>query len=301
MRPNLVVLHIPVMNKEVISAVSPKNGDIVVDCTIGTGGHAEEVLKMISPKGRLIGIDRDIDSLTIAKERLNNFSHNLELVHDDFRNLDIILNKLHVKEADAFLFDLGISSFQLDNPERGFSLKFNGPLDMRLDKESYISAYDLINHLSEQEISSILKTFGEERFHNRIASFLVKERAAKPISTTQDLTDVIFKAIPYRYQGSKIHPATRTFQAFRIAVNRELEALDIALEKAMQFLKQKGRICVISFHSLEDRIVKEKFRKFFKGGTLKIITKKPLRPSSEEVRQNLRCRSAKLRAAERIR
>ena len=288
------------MSKEVIEVLSLKSGDIVVDCTIGTGGHAEELLKMISPKGRLIGIDRDVESLALAKERLNNFHYNLELVHDDFRNLDVILNKLNVKEADAFLFDLGVSSFQLDNPERGFSLKFNGPLDMRLDKESYISAYDLVNHLSEGEISSILKTFGEERFHNRIASFLVKERSVKPISTTQDLTDVVLKAIPYRYQSHKIHPATRAFQAFRIAVNRELEALDIALDKAIHFLKRKGRICVISFHSLEDRIVKEKFRKFSIAGELKLITKKPLRPAIDEMRKNIRCRSARLRAAERI-
>ncbi len=294
------MLHIPVMSKEVFEVISPKNGDIVVDCTIGTGGHAEELLKMISPNGRLIGIDRDIDSLSIARDRLNNFHNNLELVHDDFRNLDVVLNKLHIKQVDAFLFDLGVSSFQLDNPERGFSLKALGPLDMRLDKESYISAYDLVNHLSEQEISSILKTFGEERFHNRIASFLVKERSTGPISTTRDLADIILKAIPYRYQSHKIHPATRTFQAFRIAVNRELEALDIALEKAVQFLKQKGRICVISFHSLEDRIVKDKLRTCSKNSWLKIITKKPLRPTPEEMRQNLRCRSARLRAAERI-
>jgi 16S rRNA (cytosine1402-N4)-methyltransferase len=294
------VLHTPVMSKEVIDALSPKNGDIVVDCTIGTGGHAEELLKMISPKGRLIGIDRDIDTIALARERLNNFQDNIELVHEDFRNIDIVLNKLNIKEVDAFLFDLGISSFQLDNPERGFSLKSNGPLDMRLDKESYISAYDLVNHLSEAEISSILKTFGEERFHNRIASFLVKERTNKPISTTQELSDVILKAIPYRYQSYKIHPATRTFQAFRIAVNRELEALEIALEKAMQYLKQKGRICVISFHSLEDRIVKEKFRNLSKDGRFKIITKKPLRPTFAEMHNNLRSRSARLRAAERI-
>ena len=178
MRADFVVLHIPVMSKEVIEVLSVKNGDIVVDCTIGTGGHAEELLKMISPKGRLIGIDRDIDSIALARERLNNIHNNVELAHDDFRNLDTVLDKLHIKEVDAFLFDLGVSSFQLDNPERGFSLKSNGPLDMRLDKESYISAYDLVNHLSEQEISSILKTFGEERFHNRIANFLVKERTS---------------------------------------------------------------------------------------------------------------------------
>jgi 16S rRNA (cytosine1402-N4)-methyltransferase len=171
---------------------------------------------------------------------------------------------------------------------------------MRLDRESYISAYDLVNHLSEQEISSILKSFGEERFHNRIANFLIKERTDKPLSTTQDLADTVLKAIPPRFQSHKIHPATRTFQAFRIAVNRELESLEIALEKATKFLSRKGRICVISFHSLEDRIVKEKFRVFFKDARIKIITKKPLRPTGAEIHQNLRCRSAKLRAAERI-
>lgn len=294
------VLHIPVMSKEVVGMLSLKQGDIVVDCTIGTGGHAEELLAMISPTGKLIGIDRDLDSLALTKDRLNNFSPNLELVHDDFRNLDTILGRLNIKEVDAFLFDLGVSSFQLDNPGRGFSLKFNGPLDMRLDRESYISAYDLINCLSEQEISSILKTFGEERFHNRIAHFLVKERTLKAISNTQDLTDIVLKAIPPHYQSHRIHPATRTFQAFRIAVNRELESLEVALEKAIVFLKKGGRICVISFHSLEDRIVKGKFRKFSQEGRLKLITKKPQRPLAKEIRENLRCRSAKLRTAERI-
>lgn len=292
--------HIPVLLKEAIGALSPKSGGTIVDCTLGTGGHAEELLKMISPKGRLVAIDRDIEALTVAKERLNNFHNNLELVHDDFRNLDVILNKLQIKEVDGFLFDLGISSFQLDNPERGFGLKFNAPLDMRLDRESHICAYDLVNYLSEQEISSILKNFGEERFHNRIANFLVKERSHKPISTTQDLRDIVLKAIPYRYQSHKIHPATRTFQAFRIAVNRELESLEIALEKTMQFLKKGGRICVISFHSLEDRIAKEKFRAFFKEERVKIITQKPIRPTPAEINDNPRCRSAKLRAAERI-
>ncbi len=294
------MLHIPVMSKEVIGMLSPQNGDIIVDCTVGTGGHAEQLLKMVSPKGRLIGIDRDIDSLAVAKEGLANFSGNFELVHGDFRNLDVVLNRLGIKEADSFIFDLGVSSFQLDNPERGFSLKMKGPLDMRLDRESYISAYDLVNYLSEEEISSILKTFGEERFHNRIANFLVKERSHKLISTTVDLADVVLKAVPPSRHSHKIHPATRTFQAFRIAVNRELESLGIALKKARHFLKRGGRICVISFHSLEDRIVKDAFRNLSGEAQLKIITKKPLRPALAEIHQNLRCRSAKLRAAERI-
>ncbi|MDP2939389.1 MAG: 16S rRNA (cytosine(1402)-N(4))-methyltransferase RsmH [Candidatus Omnitrophota bacterium] len=294
------MLHIPVMSKEILQIFSLRDGDIVVDCTIGTGGHSEQFLRVISPQGRLIGIDRDIESLNVAKERLKNFQNNLELVHEDFRNLDLVLKRLNIKDVDAFLFDLGVSSFQLDNPERGFSLKSQGPLDMRFDKESYILAYDLVNYLSEQEISSIIQAFGQERFHNRIARFLVKERNIRPISTTQDLSDIVLKAIPYRYHSHKIHPATQTFQAFRIAVNRELESLEIALEKSMQFLRKVGHICVVSFHSLEERIVKEKFIKFSKDGLIKILTKRPLRPTIREIRQNLRCRSARLRAAERI-
>ncbi len=293
-------VHISVMKEEVLKYLNLQSGDCIVDCTIGTGGHTLSILGAIGPQGHLVGIDRDEDSLKIAQEKSKEFSGRLNFIQNDFRHIDDILKSLEIREVDGILFDLGISSFQLENPERGFSFKSDGPLDMRMDKHSFISAYDLVNSLSEREISSILKNFGEERWHNRIASYLVKERAKKPIESTFDLTNTVLKAIPHRYQNERIHPATRTFQAFRIAVNRELEALEIALDKCMDYLKNGGRLCVISFHSLEDRIVKQKFRYFAKEGQVKLLTKKPLRPSSEETGQNHRSRSARLRVAERI-
>jgi 16S rRNA (cytosine1402-N4)-methyltransferase len=294
-----VVLHTAVMSKEVIDLLNPRPGQVFVDCTMGTGGHAGEILKRILPKGRVIGIDRDAESLEKAKARLEKFSDSCTLVNDDFRNLDAIFNRLNIQEIDGVLFDLGISSWQLDASERGFSIKQEGPLDMRMDKHSYISAYDLVNSLSEKEIATILKTFGQERFHNRIAHLLVEERNKGQITTTKELSDIVLKAIPYRYQSHSIHPATRTFQAFRIAVNRELEALGLGLEKAINHLSKGARVGVISFHSLEDKIVKDQFKKFQRQKMLKIVTSKPLRPSAEEMRENPRSRSAKLRVAER--
>ncbi|MFH0913456.1 MAG: 16S rRNA (cytosine(1402)-N(4))-methyltransferase RsmH, partial [Candidatus Omnitrophota bacterium] len=198
------------------------------------------------------------------------------------------------------LFDLGISSYQLENPNRGFSFQCDGPLDMRLDRNSYISAYDLINNLNEEEISTMLRTFGEERWHNRIARFLVQERHKHAITTTRQLSDVVVSAIPPKYRHYRIHPATRTFQAVRIAVNRELENVGLAIDKAVEFLDSSARICVISFHSLEDRIVKFRFRKFAAEGKVKIITPKPLTPTEAEIRGNPSSRSSKLRVAERL-
>ena len=292
--------HIPVMNREILTYLNLKPGGCVVDCTIGTAGHALEIAGCLGREGRLVGIDRDGESLNIAKGKLKSSLGKYSFVQNDFRNIDNILNDLKIKEVDGFLFDLGISSYQLENSQRGFSIKAEGPLDMRMDKNSYISAYDLVNSLSEREISSILKNFGQERWHNRIARYLVSERKKNPIESTQDLSNAVLRAIPHQFRHQKIHPATRTFQAFRIAVNRELEALEIALDKCVSYLKGGGRLCVISFHSLEDRIVKEKFRHFAKEGKLKPIVKKPLCPSLAEVNQNPRSRSARLRIAERI-
>ena len=293
-------VHIPVMSKEVMDFLNLKPGAIVVDGTVGTAGHSRMIAESISPGGQLIGIDRDGHSLAVAAERLKSFSAQCHLIQDDYRNFDHILNQLGIQEVDAMFFDLGISSYQLDNPQRGFSLKLEGPLDMRMDQESFISAYDLVNSLSEREISTILRNFGQERWHNRIAHYLVAQRVRNPIESTKDLTDTVLKAIPHRYHYQKIHPATRTFQAIRIAVNRELEALEIVLEKSIDSLKVGGRIGVIAFHSLEDRIVKEKFRAFAKAGRLKLMVKKPLRPTDTEMNNNPRSRSARLRVAERI-
>lgn len=223
-------------------------------------------------------------------------------IHGNFSDIDTILKGLGIKKVDAILFDLGISTFQLTNPQRGFSFQNEGPLDMRMDKDSYICAYDLINNLNEEEISTILRNFGQERWHNRIAHLLVQERQKQPISTTTQLANIVIKSIPGRFRHShyRIHPATRTFQAVRIAVNRELEILELALNKAIATLGKGGRIVVISFHSLEDRVAKWTFRKAQTEGLINIITPKPLIPREEEIENNPASRSSKLRVAEKI-
>jgi 16S rRNA (cytosine1402-N4)-methyltransferase len=288
------------MYREVINYLNLKPGDIVVDATVGTGGHSALILKHITPGGKLIGIDKDIESINVCREQLKEFQGSYELVYSDFRDIDRVLKEININKVDAMLFDLGISSFQLQDTRRGFSFQSEGPLDMRMDKAGFISAYDLVNNLNQEEISTLLRTFGQERWHNRISRYLVKEREKSPIATTAQLADLVVKAVPYNYRYHRIHPATRTFQALRIAVNRELEALDEALNKAIELLDNNGRICAISFHSLEDRIVKLNFRKFTAQSKLKLITKKPQRPLVDEVKENPSSRSAKLRVAERI-
>jgi len=295
-------LHIPVMLREVIDYLNPRPGKIIVDATLGTGGHSFEILKRITPGGKLIGIDRDEDSLAICRKRLSEFSSSCEFVHGNFVDLDQILEKLGIDKIDGIVFDLGISTYQLKDPERGFSFQQEGPLDMRLDKSSYISAYDLVNNLNESEISNMLWSFGEERWHNRIARLLVEERRNQPISTTSQLANLVMRAIPYRYRKGyyRIHPATRTFQAVRIAVNRELEILETAVKKAVAILGKKAKICVISFHSLEDRVIKHTFRALKADGLIDIVTAKPLTPAPSEVIANPSSRSSKFRVAERI-
>lgn len=292
--------HKPVMVKEAIDSLNLKPPNTVLDCTIGSGGHSALILEKILPGGRLIGIDRDNESLNYAREKLLDFSSSIDLMHADFRFLDKVLTELKIYKVDAMLFDLGVSSLQLDSPDRGFSIKLDAPLDMRMDRTSFISAHDLVNNLTEEEISSLLKRFGEERWHNRIARYLVRERARHPIVTTGQLSSVVLRAMPGGMGYQKIHPATRTFQAFRIAVNRELESLEEALNKAIEFLNISGRISVISFHSLEDRIVKNIFKKFYREGRAKLIFAKPETPGFCEIRENPRSRSAKLRTIEKI-
>jgi 16S rRNA (cytosine1402-N4)-methyltransferase len=291
--------HLPVMSKEIIENLKLEPGKIIVDATLGTGGHSLEILKHIMPGGRLIGIDKDTDSLKVAKDRLKDFQGAVGLVYGDFRNIDSILQGLGIENIDGVLFDLGISSYQLEDAQRGFSFSAEGPLDMRMDRTSFISAYDLINNLNEEELSSLLWSFGQERWHNRIAHLLVQERQRSPISTTSQLSSLVLKAMPHRLGYYKIHPATRTFQAIRIAVNRELEALDEAIKKSIDLLKPAGRICVISFHSLEDRIIKWTFRRLAGSQIINIITKKPMISSLQEKSINPSSRSAKLRVAEK--
>ncbi len=293
-------IHIPVMVDEVLRCLDPRPGDCVVDCTLGTGGHARAIAGRLSSRGQIIGLDRDGRSLHLAEKRLKALSVPVKLFKGDFRDIDVIVARAGYKKVDVILFDLGLSSFQLDRPDRGFSLREQGPLDMRMDQDGFITAFDLVNSLSEREIVYILKNYGEERWHHRIAHYIVRHRERRPIESTHDLTEIVLQAIPQRYQRSRIHPATRTFQAFRIAVNRELEALDLGLDKAVALLKEGGRIGVIAFHSLEDRMVKQRFRHLIQQGTLRTITKKPLRPDPRELQSNPRSRSARFRAAERI-
>lgn len=296
-----VKYHMPVMTDEVLEYLKPAPGKVIVDGTMGTGGHSRAILERIAPGGRLIGIDRDLDSLSICRERLKNFGDACEFVHGSFSDIDTILISRGIRKVDGILFDLGISSYQLADPDRGFSFQNEGPLDMRMDKDGYISAYDLVNNLNEDELSTMLRNFGQERWHNRIAHLLVQERQAHPISTTTQLTDIVLRSIPYRFRHryNRIHPATRTFQAVRIAVNRELETLETALNKSAGLLKKQGRICVISFHSLEDRAVKLYLRKMRDEGIFNVLTPKPLVPQETEVELNPSSRSSKFRAAER--
>lgn len=292
--------HQPVMYKEVLSFLDLKDGMVVLDATLGLGGHAAGILEKITPHGRFIGIDKDAESLNEAQEKLKKFSKHCIFVQDDFRNFDKVLEEKRIRRVDAFLFDLGISSYQLDNAARGFGIRSEGPLDMRMDRNNFISAYDLLNNLTEEEISSVLWRFGQERFSRRIARAVIRRRAQAPISSTKELAELVLEVLPYKARFHKIHPATRTFQALRIAVNRELDALDEALKKTSLFVNKGGRVCVISFHSLEDKIVKENFRELVKTGRYRLLFKKVLRPQEEEISDNPRSRSAKMRVIERF-
>ena len=294
------IFHYPVMYREVIDLLDIKNKKIIVDCTAGLGSHALKFADSLSADSYYIGIDKDEETLKIVNDKLSRLNIKFSLINEDFANVDVALKKIGISRADIFLFDLGISMYQLTNPERGFSFTNEGPLDMRMNRASFISAYDLINNLSELELENIFKKFGEERYSRRIAHVLIEKRQHEPISTTTQLTQVILSAMPQSVFKYKIHPATRIFQALRIAVNRELEALETGLIKAVNLLNSGGRIGVISFHSLEDRIVKHAFKEFSSQGVLKIITKKPITPGKEELAENIASRSGKLRIAEKI-
>ncbi len=293
-------LHKPVMEEEVLRFIRPRDGMVVVDATLGLGGHAFAMAARLQPSGRLIMIDKDEESIAAAKEHFQEIRAHCDFVHDDFRHLDKVLDRLGIEGVDAFLFDLGISSFQLDNPARGFSIRAEGPLDMRMDRSGFISAYDLLNNLTEEEIASILWKFGQERFSRRIARSIVRARHSGPITSTKELADAVLRAMPYKSRFQRIHPATRTFQALRIAVNRELDSLDEALKKAALYLNKSGRICVIAFHSLEDRIVKENFRELSRTERFRPVFKKVMRPTPEEIGRNPRSRSARMRVIERV-
>ncbi len=280
-------------------------GRIYVDATLGGGGHSFEILKRTSPDGTVIGIEWDEEALLEARKTLMEFGPRARIYRENFINLPRVLKSVNIEPVDGILLDLGLSSLQLAKGERGFSLKEEGPLDMRMDQRLTVTAADLVNRLDEKDLEDTLAEYGEERWARRIAKAIVEERERGPIQTTQALRRIVHQAIPRRFHSRKIDPATRTFQALRIRVNNELENLKGTLETGWKLLKKGGRVCVISFHSLEDRIVKETFRRWEKGGGpdpeggFRILTKKPIVPSEEERKRNPRSRSAKLRCAER--
>jgi 16S rRNA (cytosine1402-N4)-methyltransferase len=288
------------MLKEVIGSLNLKRGYIVLDATIGGGGHGAEILNNITPGGRLIGLDADPDAIAKAGDSLKDFAGSFKLINANFRELDIILFKEEIKTLDAVFMDVGVSSFQMDDPGRGFSIKEDSRLDMRMDPRLKISAYDIVNRYKEKDIDHIIENFGEERFHRRISRSIAEARLKKSIETTRELAEIIRRAIGFRGRREKIDPATRTFQAIRIAVNDELGALEEGVKKAVSWLGSGRRICVISFHSLEDRIVKNLFRGYASLGVLKVITKKPMRPTARETAVNPRSRSGRLRVAEKV-
>lgn len=293
-------MHVPVLLKEVMEYLRPKAGDVMLDATLGAGGHAAEILKQIIPEGRLIAIDRDPEAVERARRSLGRFVSETVFVNDNFRNIEKILNRNDITALDGAVFDLGVSSFQLDDGIRGFSFLKEGPLDMRFDARGGLSAGNVVNKAGKHELADIIRTYGEERYANRLAEAIVKRRKKKRLETTDELRDLILKTIGKKYSGLRIHPACRTFQALRIYVNDELGAIEEAVHQAVLHLKPGARICVISFHSLEDRIIKNIFRKMTKTGKIVNITKKPINPGKEEILANPRSRSAKLRVAERI-
>ncbi|HOK35310.1 MAG TPA: 16S rRNA (cytosine(1402)-N(4))-methyltransferase RsmH [Candidatus Pacearchaeota archaeon] len=293
------MVHIPVLVDEVIQYLNPKPNDNFIDATIDGGGHAIKILEKTEPKGKILGIDLDKKLLENLKFKIQNLKldDRLILVNDSFKNLKEITEKYNFKNIAGILFDLGMSSWHLEESKRGFSFQRNETLDMRFNSSQELTAREVVNKWPEYKIEEVLREYGEERYSKRIAKTIVSERRKKPILTTFDLIEIIKKAVPKNYDRGRIHPATRTFQALRIATNQELENLKIALPQALEILENGGRIVVISFHSLEDRIVKNFFREKAKEGKLKILTKKPIRASEKEVQKNPRSRSAKLRAA----
>ncbi|HBT49238.1 MAG: Ribosomal RNA small subunit methyltransferase H [Caldanaerobacter subterraneus] len=305
-------VHKSVLLKETIEHLNINPEGIYVDGTLGGGGHSEEILKRLTT-GKLIAIDRDEEAILAAKERLKDYK-NVIYIKDNFKNIKEILRNLGIEKVDGILLDLGVSSYQLEEVERGFSYMKGAPLDMRMDKTSPFSAYDVVNRYSEKELERVIREYGEEKWASRIAKFIVEERKKGDIKTTSQLVEIIKKAIPASARRTGPHPAKRTFQAIRIEVNEELKDLDKALEDMVEVLRGKGRIAVITFHSLEDRIVKNTFKKLEnpctcppglpctcgKQPVIKIITKKPILPSKEEVEENPRSRSAKLRVAEKL-
>jgi len=307
--------HISIMLEECIDNLNIKPDGIYVDGTLGGAGHSSEIAKRLNEKGMLIGIDQDINAIRAAEKRLEGLECNIKLVHDNFSNIDNILHNIDINKIDGMLLDLGVSSPQLDEAERGFAYMQNGVLDMRMDERGPITAKDIVNKYTEKQLMDIFYKYGEEKWSKRIAEFIVAEREEKEITTTFELVDIIKKAIPKKVRMEGSHPAKKVFQAIRIEVNNELGIIENTIEDAVERLNVGGRLCIITFHSLEDRIVKNTFRELNnpcicppqfpvctcnKESKLKIITRKPILPSEEEYEHNSRSKSAKLRVAEKI-
>lgn len=305
--------HISVLLKESIDGLNLKEDSIVVDCTLGYGGHSSEILKRIK-KGHLYAFDQDEEAIAFASGRLSEVGNNFTIIHSNFSNLKEELAKRNIKKVDAILFDLGVSSPQLDEAERGFSYHQDARLDMRMDQNQALSAYDVVNTLEETELANIFFRYGEEKFARSIAKNIVKQRTEHPIETTLELAEIIKNSVPEKVRKAS-HPARKVFQAIRIYVNHELEVLEIALQDALNILNVEGRISVITFHSLEDKIVKAKFKEVtevdpvLKGlpnvpkdklPDYELVNKKAIAPTEEELEENPRARSAKLRVIKRI-
>jgi len=303
-------VHVPVLLDEVIAGLQAQRGGYFVDCTVGLGGHAAAILEKISPSGRLLGIDADPEAIKVSQDKLSDYGEAVTLVNDNFVNLEAICRRYHFHPVDGILFDLGVSSLQLDTAERGFSFHLDAPLNMRFDPGQGLTASDIVNSFSEQELAKLIEKYGEERHSRRIARYIVQSR---PIATTVELASLVAQALSGK--RAKIHPATRTFMALRIAVNSELQNLELVLKQTINLLRPGGRLTVISYHSLEDRIVKQFMRDAASSclcppgtvvcrcghvPTLKLISRKVIKPTSLEIESNPRSRSAKLRIAERL-
>ena len=307
--------HVSVLRDESIAGLKIREDGTYVDGTLGGAGHSLEICRRLSEEGRLIGIDQDQEAIANGAVRLQSYMDRVTLVRDNFKNIDRILNGLEIGKIDGMLLDLGVSSYQLDEAERGFSYMQDAPLDMRMDQRQIKSAYEVVNTYSEAELDRILHDYGEERWSKRIARFIVDARNEKPIETTGELVGIIKKAIPKKAREDGPHPAKRTFQAIRIEVNGELDILENTISDSVERLNTGGRLCVITFHSLEDRIIKQSFKtlenpcicpKDFpvcvcgRKPKVRVITRKPILPGEEELKDNPRARSAKLRIVERI-
>ncbi len=306
--------HTPVLLAETIKLLRCRPGGMYVDATIGLGGHAEAILQQILPDGRLMGLDRDAESLAIAEKRLAPYAGAVQLLHENFKNLPLVLNNTGFRPVDGIVIDLGISYFQMVSPDRGFSFRADAMLDMRMDRSQRLTAADLINNLTEHQLADVIERYGEERHARRIARAIIAERRRGAITRCLQLSDLIQRTVPGRRMPA-IHPATRTFQALRIAVNEELEGLEEFLSEAVTFLGAGGRLVVIAFHSLEDRIVKRTFRRLAgqcvcgrppelcscpRQRVVRLIAPRAIRPGEAELERNPRSRSARLRCAERV-